>query len=113
MPVVRALVERFAEESAHDEKRRGCLVVNTAVEMAPHDPALARRVESNWDLVETTLTSALTRARAQGELTEEKDPRALARFLLTVMQGMRVIGKGSSDPERLYDTAAQALRALE
>ena len=113
LPVVRALVERFAEESGHDEKRRGCLVVNTAVEVAPHDPTVARLVESNWDFIETTLTSALTRARAQGELAEEKDPRALARFLLTVMQGMRVIGKSSNDPERLYDAAAQALRALE
>ncbi|HUR06300.1 MAG TPA: TetR family transcriptional regulator [Nonomuraea sp.] len=113
LPAVRALVEQFAEESAHDEKRRGCLVVNTAVEVAPHDPTLARRVESNWDFIETTMTSALTRARAQGELAEEKDPRALARFLLTVMQGMRVIGKSSNDPERLYDAAAQALRALD
>ncbi|MEU4224749.1 TetR/AcrR family transcriptional regulator [Nonomuraea sp. NPDC026600] len=113
LPAVRALVERFADESAHDEKRLGCLVVNTAVEVAPHDPVLARRVESNWDYIETTLTSALTRARAQGELAEEKDPRALARFLLTLMQGMRVIGKSSNDPERLYDAAAQALRALD
>ncbi|WP_433359284.1 TetR/AcrR family transcriptional regulator [Streptosporangium sp. CA-115845] len=112
LPAVRALVERYAEEAAQDELRRGCLVVNTAVELAPHDRTLARRVEANWDFVEATLTSALARARAQGELAAEKNPRALARFLLTLMQGMRVIGKGASDPARLRDTAEQALSVL-
>ncbi|MER5625767.1 TetR/AcrR family transcriptional regulator [Streptosporangium sp. NPDC002544] len=112
LPAVRALVERYAEEAAQDELRRGCLVVNTAVELAPHDQTLARRVEASWDFVEATLTSALARARAQGELAAEKNPRALARFLLTLMQGMRVIGKGSRDPARLRDTAEQALSVL-
>ncbi|MFI6457493.1 TetR/AcrR family transcriptional regulator [Streptosporangium amethystogenes] len=112
LPAVRALVERYAEEAAQDELRRGCLVVNTAVELAPHDRTLARRVEASWDFVEATLTSALARARAQGELAAEKNPRALARFLLTLMQGMRVIGKGSNDPARLRDTAEQALSVL-
>jgi TetR/AcrR family transcriptional repressor of nem operon len=113
LPAVRALIEQFAREAADDVTRRGCLVVNTAVELAPHDQGLARRVESNWDFIETTLTSALTRARAQGEIPPGKDPRALARFLLTVLQGMRVIGKASTDPNRLYDTAEQALLVLE
>ncbi len=112
LPAVRALVERYAEEAAQDAVHRGCLVVNTAVELAPHDQTLARRVAANWDFIEATLTSALTRARAQGELAAEKDPRALARFLLTLMQGMRVIGKGSSDPARLRDTAEQGLSIL-
>ncbi|PSK98943.1 TetR family transcriptional regulator [Murinocardiopsis flavida] len=112
LPAVRALVERFAHESAHDTARRGCFVVNTAVELAPHDARLARRVEANWDAIESALALALERARDRGELAADKDPRALARFLLTVMQGMRVIGKSSTDPARLHDTAAQALSVL-
>ncbi|MEO3785260.1 TetR family transcriptional regulator [Actinocorallia sp. B10E7] len=112
LPAVRTLVEGYAEEAAHDELRRGCFVVNTAVELAPHDKTLARRVEANWDFIETALTSALARARAQGELAADRDPRALARFLLTLMQGIRVIGKSSDDPARLRDAVEQALSVL-
>lgn len=112
MPVVRALLTRYAEESATDAERRGCLVVNTAVELSPHDPVLARRVEANWNLVETALFSALTRARAQGELPQDRDPRALARLLLVTLQGMRVVGKSSDDPARLRDAAAEMLTLL-
>ncbi|MFI6288335.1 TetR/AcrR family transcriptional regulator [Streptomyces sp. NPDC051018] len=112
LPAVRALVERYADEAARDTLHRGCMVVNTAVELAPHDRTAARRVEANWDFVEGTLTSALARARAQGELSAGKDPRALARFLLTLLQGIRVMGMGSQDPARLRDTAAVALSVL-
>lgn len=112
LPAVRSLVHRYAEESARDTARRGCFVVNTAVELAPHDDVAARRVAAHWDAVETTLTSALTRARAQGELSPGREPRALARFLLTVMQGMRAVGKAADDPARLRSAAEQALSVL-
>lgn len=108
LPAIRALIERFAADSIADRQHRGCFVINTAIELAPHDPALARKVASNWDFVENMLFAALTRARAQGELPEDRDPRAMARFLLTVLQGMRMIGKGSDDPARIRDTAEQA-----
>jgi TetR/AcrR family transcriptional repressor of nem operon len=109
---VRALVEAYAAESLGDDRRRGCLVVNTAVELMPGDAQAARRVETSWDTLETALTSALTRARAQGEIDKAKDPRALARFLLVVLQGLRVLGHAHPDPGRLRDAAAQALSVL-
>lgn len=112
LPAVRALVERYAREAAGDGGRRGCFVVNTAVELAPHDPLAARRVQANWDFVETALTSALMRAQAQGELAEGRDPRALGRFLLVLMQGLRVMGKAATEPDRLRDAAAQAVAVL-
>ncbi|MEV5753239.1 TetR family transcriptional regulator [Actinoallomurus sp. NPDC052308] len=113
LPAVRTLVRAYAEESAADPHRRGCMVVNTAVELAGRDPQAARRVEASWDTVETALTSALTRARAQGELSADKDPRALARLLLVLLQGMRVLGRAHPDPARLRDAAEQALAALD
>jgi len=112
LPAVRALVERYAREAAGDGGRRGCFVVNTAVELAPRDPLAARRVQANWDFLETALTSALMRAQAQGELAEGSDPRALGRFLLVLMQGLRVMGKAATEPDRLRDAAAQALAVL-
>ncbi|MFF9277923.1 TetR/AcrR family transcriptional regulator [Streptomyces griseosporeus] len=114
LPAVRAVVRRFAAEAADEASRaRGCLVTNTAAELAPHDSAAARRVESSWTHLETLLHSALLRAQAQGELPEERDPRALARMLLVLLQGLRVVGKASSDPARVRDAAEQALALLD
>ncbi|ALV35834.1 TetR/AcrR family transcriptional regulator [Streptomyces sp. CdTB01] len=114
LPAVRALVRRYATEAADDRLRRsGCLVTNTAAELAPHDAAAARRVERNWDQLQTVLHSALLRAQAQGELPAGRDPLALARTLLVLMQGLRVVGKASGDPARVRDAAEQALTLLD
>lgn len=114
LPAVRAVVRRFASEAASPESRpNGCLITNTAAELAAHDPAASRRVEISWEHFETLLTSALARARAQGELPEGRDPRALARMLLVLLQGVRVVGKASSDPARVRDATEQALTLLD
>ncbi|MEO3753280.1 TetR/AcrR family transcriptional regulator [Streptomyces sp. B6B3] len=114
LPAVRAVVRRFAEEAVSPEcRRKGCFVTNTAAELAPHDPAAARRVEISWEHLETPLHSALVRARAQGELPEDRDPRALARMLLVLLQGLRIVGKASNDPARVRDAAEQALALLD
>jgi TetR/AcrR family transcriptional repressor of nem operon len=112
LPAVRALVERFVDEAVGALGRRGCFVVNTAVELAPHDQLATRGVQANWEFMEVALTSALIRAQAQGELAEGRDPRALARFVLVLLQGVRVMGKAAVEPARLRDAAAQALTLL-
>ncbi|MDG9721285.1 MULTISPECIES: TetR/AcrR family transcriptional regulator [unclassified Streptomyces] len=114
LPGVRSLVRRYAAEATADDLRgRGCFVTNTAAELAPRDPAAARRVERNWDQLETVLHSALVRARAQGELPAGRDPLTLARMLLVLLQGLRVVGKASPDPARVRDAAEQALTLLD
>ncbi|MFF5387083.1 TetR/AcrR family transcriptional regulator [Streptomyces sp. NPDC013012] len=114
LPAVRALVRRFAAEAATDgERLNGCFVTNSAAELGPHDTAVARQVELSWEQLETLLHAALVRARAGGELPAGRDPRALARMLLVLLQGVRVVGKASGDPARVRDAAEQALTLLD
>ena len=109
LPAVRQFVRLFLTEALSDD--RGCLVTNTAVE-CPRDEPSARRVEFSWNGLETALTGALTRARDQGELAAGKDPHALARFLVTFMQGLRVMAR-VPDEERMRDAVDQALTLLD
>jgi TetR/AcrR family transcriptional regulator, transcriptional repressor for nem operon len=113
LAAVRTLVEAYVEESIEDEQRRGCMVVNSATELCPHNQSVSRLIALNWEALEGALASALTRAQAQGELAARKDPLALARFLFVFLQGVRVIAKGDPDPGRLRDAAAQALATIE
>jgi TetR/AcrR family transcriptional repressor of nem operon len=114
LPAVRSVVRRYATEASDDQLRvNGCLVTNTASELAPHDAAAARHVERNWDQLEAVLHSALIRAQAQGELPADRDPLTLARMLLVLLQGLRVVGKASTDPTRVRDAAEQALALLD
>ncbi|QIS04423.1 TetR family transcriptional regulator [Nocardia brasiliensis] len=111
LAAVHAMVRWYAESSLADSARKGCLMTNTAVEL-PGDEAAGRLVTAGLDTLETVLTSALLRARAQGELAADRDPVALARYLVTLLQGIRVIGKTPVRERYLDDTVEQALRML-
>ncbi|MFC4942031.1 TetR/AcrR family transcriptional regulator [Pseudonocardia sp. GCM10023141] len=111
LPALRDLIHRYVEEILVGDVRRGCFVVNSAVEL-PSDPQVAQRVAASWDTLEVAFTLALSRARAAGELAPERDPRALARLLLATLQGLQVLGKGSSSPDRLRDATSQVLTLL-
>lgn len=112
LPAVRALVERYARESVRGRRPHGCMVVNTAVELGSRDERAARLVESSWSHLEAVLTSALLRARIQGEIAAGKDPAAIARLLLVLFQGMRVSGRLPGGGARLRDAVEQAWVAV-
>ncbi|WP_326955231.1 TetR/AcrR family transcriptional regulator [Amycolatopsis sp. NBC_01286] len=109
---VRGLLEGYVADIAGDAGPIGCFVVNAAIELLPRDPAVARLVERSWDTLEVALTMTLERAKAQDELPEGSDPATLARFLLTVLQGLRVLGKGADAAGRLDAAVSQAMRVL-
>ncbi|SEG98259.1 TetR/AcrR family transcriptional regulator, transcriptional repressor for nem operon [Nonomuraea solani] len=113
LPAIRALFDSYVAECLADELRRGCMVVNTAVEFAARDAVVVAKVLTSWAALETALAGALVRARAQGEIPAGKDPYALARFLLVLLQGLRVLGRADPDPRRLRDAVDQAMNAVQ
>lgn len=110
-PVLWTALRAMAEADAGDPDR-GCLLVNAAIERAD-DPATADTVTATMRQVESALAGALERARARGELSADKDPIALARFLTTFVQGLRVMGKARAAPPVIDDALEVALASLD
>jgi len=94
------------------EPRRGCLLANTAVELAPHDAEAAARISRYVRRTEEAFTGALVRAQGAGEIPAEGDPKVLARFLVSNLHGLRVLARAGSDRRTLEDAARVALRTL-
>ena len=59
----------------------------------------------------TQIRERLKRAKKEGDLAQDSDPAALARFVTTVMQGMAVQAAGGATPKQLRDIANLALNA--
>lgn len=100
-------------ERSGEQRRRGCLMVNSTVELSPHDPETARLVAVQHRVMERILREAFERAQGRGEIPREKDPRALARFVVTVLDGLNVSTKANSDRATLHDVVKVALQALD
>ena len=97
---------------AAQEDHRGCMVTNTAIELAPHDPQMRELLRTTYSTVEEAFYKALRRARDAGELTEGEKLRSLARFLTQSLEGMRVLAKTGLPPRALRDMARVTLSVL-
>lgn len=103
---------RLVEDAVADSRRRGCLITNSAVELAATDPEMAERIAANLKRLEMAFYRALARARDKGEIAKN-DLWALARFCVTCAQGLRVIAKVNPASEALQDTVRVVETTLE
>jgi TetR/AcrR family transcriptional repressor of nem operon len=95
-----------------DGKRRwGCLVTNSLVELATHDPDLAAMFQTHLVRLQTSFAAALTRARAEGELRPGAGPES-AGMLVAVVQGMNVMAKSRPGRATLQGVVDAALAGL-
>jgi TetR/AcrR family transcriptional repressor of nem operon len=109
---IEEVFRRSIEGMVSWEPRRGCLLANTAVELAPHDPEVAAKISRYVRRTEEAFAGALTRAQAAGEVPQDADPKILARFLVSNLHGLRVLARAGADRQSLEDAANVALRAL-
>ncbi|HET9664790.1 MAG TPA: TetR family transcriptional regulator [Burkholderiales bacterium] len=106
---VNDLIDRIAEGPG----RRGCFIGNCAAELARADKVTAARVRRSLGRIEGLFRDALLRAQARGELPRTADAEALARFLVSGIQGLRLVGKANPDRAALRGIAEVMLRCLD
>ncbi|WP_018680656.1 TetR/AcrR family transcriptional regulator [Actinokineospora enzanensis] len=105
---VRALLMAVVDEESAPDEPRGCFAVNTAIELADHDPAARRLVAAVFRRMEQALTHAIR----DGEPAMTDPPEDLARHVLSSMYGLRVLGK-TMPRAHLESIVAMVLRPFE
>jgi TetR/AcrR family transcriptional regulator, transcriptional repressor for nem operon len=113
IPALRRFIHGMIEGTLADPQRRGCLIANTVMELAPHEKEIAGTLRQALKMAEDTFFKVLVRAKLQGELKHDKDPRALAGFLTTMMQGAIVMIKAGMPADVVEQTAETALSILD
>ena len=109
---VRAALGHYAEASHGERGRLGCLVINSATELATFDAELGRWVAQSLRRNETLLAGLLREGLADGSVPPHVDPVVTGRLLLCLIQGMRVVGKTGvtrKDTLALVDVALKTL----
>ena len=105
-------VVRSIGNAVTDGHCRGCLLTNTLIEAAPHDPEIAKAAKTILDRLESTFRLVLQQAVEDGELPNDANVRALARYLTSTIQGLVVMGKASVSRAAVKDIVHVALSVL-
>src|SRR5262249_45939244 len=72
------------------EKARGSMICNCVVELVPHDAEIATVVDGILNEFKEVFQSLLERAKQNGELQPHANAVALARYLVSTIQGLCV-----------------------
>lgn len=99
---LKMLFQQAKNECFTGEDKRGCFMVNSKVELAPHDEEVAAIVKENREALENAFTAAIKRGQEMGQLSKENPPRALARFIMNNLWGMTVHSKSGAD-KKVFD----------
>ena len=97
---IRAVVRTVC---THAEEGRGCMMINSMVELAPHDPDVRNAVDNEAHRRLRVLTELLTKAQKLGEVRADLVPRKLAQQLMIGLAGSAALVKGMITTDQVIE----------
>jgi TetR/AcrR family transcriptional repressor of nem operon len=89
------------------------MLVNSALEVAPHDAAIAEVVAARLGELEAFFRRCVVAGQRNGSIEVEREASDLARLLLTTVIGLRVLARGHPERELLEGAVRQILVLLD
>ena len=98
MANLRSLLNEITAKCIEGE---GCMVVNSLVEMAPHDLEVKQMIDQSYGMKQRFLTDLIGRAKRDGEITIKQEPERLAAVLMVTLAGLAATVKGFSNTDHV------------
>ncbi len=113
-PAAEAVRQFFLKivEAPIERLQRGCLLTNSAVEIGLEDKEVAALIRGAFDRVEQAICKRLAEVQRANQLAEGVKPRALARHLVALLQGIRVMARVGVDRNVLRQAVSSALSPI-
>jgi TetR/AcrR family transcriptional regulator, transcriptional repressor for nem operon len=102
----------IVERSVSDTQRKGCLLVNSALELSPHDAEFREAVAEVFQRIESFFHGRIKAGQSDLTITRARPARDLARMLLSVLLGIRVLARSRPERPLLEGAARSALQLL-
>lgn len=107
-----AFLQEIIERSLTDKQRRGCMLVNSAIELAPHDREFQRVVAWAFTEIEVFFRRCVTRGQRDGTIALQPADD-LARLFLGIVLGIRVLARTRPERSLLEGLARPAIASLQ
>jgi TetR/AcrR family transcriptional repressor of nem operon len=90
---IAAFLQEIIKRSLTDKQRRGCMLVNSAIESAPYDPDFLGIVATFLDEVEAFFLRCVSKGQKDGTITRAHSAGDLSKSLLGILLGIRVLAR--------------------
>jgi TetR/AcrR family transcriptional regulator, transcriptional repressor for nem operon len=105
--------EEIIEHSINDKKHKGCFLVNSALEIAPHNGDFGVIIAEQFVDIEAFFTRMIRAAQSEGTVPVGVDVTDTARLLLGVLLGLRVLARTTPSRALLEGVVRPALTLLD
>jgi AcrR family transcriptional regulator len=95
-----------------ENRRRGCLVVNTLAELGLPDDEVGAALRRDTELNLAMFAGCVREGVLDGSLRDGLDPADVAEFLLSTISGLRVMARRGSSRQAMHHVADLALSAI-
>jgi TetR/AcrR family transcriptional regulator, transcriptional repressor for nem operon len=109
---IEVFFEEIVKRSLNDRDRKGCMLVNAALDLAPHDRAFRDIVAQVLGAIEAFFLARLRAGQADGTITRSLAAETLAQNLLGVLMGIRVLARVRPERALLEGVVTPALALL-
>lgn len=108
-----AFFDEIIELSLADEQRKGCMIVNSALELSPHDAEFQQALALVLRDMEAFFLRCVQAGQAAGTINATQSAEDLARMLLGLLMGLRVLARSRPESELLRGLVRPALALLD
>jgi TetR/AcrR family transcriptional repressor of nem operon len=109
---IRTVLLHYAHLSAQSCWQKGCLISTATGELLPDDEEARARVDAYYGRMIALFDKAIRRGQTEGVIDHAVDPQAVARYLQTMIQGLRFVAKTGAAEADLREVALVAMAAL-
>jgi TetR/AcrR family transcriptional repressor of nem operon len=88
-------------------------MLNAEIEVAAQDSEVMDIVCSNDRQIEAAFHQLIKKGKKNGEITSQKDVKALTRFFVNTIKGIRVSSKSTNDRAFFNDIIQTSLSVLD
>jgi TetR/AcrR family transcriptional repressor of nem operon len=110
---IKAFLAEIVDRSLTDPDRKGCLLVNSALDVAPHDAEIGKVVAGYLGEIRAFFHRNVEAARKAGHISNKINAELLSGHLLGVLLGIRVLARTGAHRKLLESVAQPALDLLE
>lgn len=109
---LREMLYQILTSDTAEKMKYGCFVVNTIIELAPHDEEINALVAGNQKDIEQVIYKAIQKGQQKGQVTKKHSAKTLAKFILNTLTGLRVTVKANTDKKAIAEIIEVALSVL-
>jgi TetR/AcrR family transcriptional repressor of nem operon len=113
LPAIKGFFDEVIERSVTDRHRRGCMLVNSALEMAPHDPEFRKIVSHELTCIEAFFRRCVLAGQRDRTVASRQLADDLSKMLLSVLLGIRVLSRTRPQRAVLEAAVRAALGSLD